>query len=218
MNVAGSLTLVADPMVWNGRTIQQSKNEFVNTHGNTENVAYSTLQAVTTKCGNEVILKSLEENRKTALTNVLRQINEMESLLSSVNNEEIVRVNVLQLNRLFMNMQSAHQLYINQPENERDIASGQNWYDIQDKRVFEFKKQITEFLNNTKEEKPIRYETYSCKSERSRQSRSSVASSTSTRTELIVAKTKVTAQEMKAAFLKEKQALRMAAEELEFKE
>ena len=108
MNVAGSLTLVADPMVWNGRTIQQSKNEFVNTHGNTENVAYSTLQAVTTKCGNEVILKSLEENRKTALTNVLRQINEMESLLSSVNNEEIVRVNVLQLNRLFMNMQSAH--------------------------------------------------------------------------------------------------------------
>ena len=58
----------------------------------------------------------------------------------------------------------------------------------------------------------------SCKSSRSTSSRPSVASSTSTRSKFIAAKAKAADLEVRASFLKEKQVLRIAAEELELKQ
>ncbi len=116
-------------------------------------------------------------------------------------------------------MQQAHALYLTKLSNERDIELANSWYDTQDRKIFDFKKKVIEYLANAKTKS--QYETQSRNSERSsisHKSKSSVASSTSTRAKLAAIKTKSAALEVKATFLKRKQALRIAAEELDLEQ
>ena len=118
-----------------------------------------------------------------------------------------------------MVMQQAHALYLTKLSNEKDVGLANSWYDTQDRKVFDFKKNIIEYFTVAKV-KP-QYETQSNKSERScisRKSKSSVAFSTSTRAKLAAIRAKSAALEAKAVFLKRKQELRIAAVELELEQ
>ncbi|KAJ7383246.1 hypothetical protein OS493_029650 [Desmophyllum pertusum] len=76
---------------------------------------------------------------------------------------------------------------------------------------------MIEFLSQAKKHRADD-EISSVKSRTSRHSRHSITSSSSSKSRLIEAKAKAAALEVKAAFLKEKQALRMAAEELDLRQ
>ena len=68
----------------------------------------------------------------------------MTPLLSSINNEDIVRSNASQLDKLFIELQNAHELFVKKLSDERDIELANSWYDAHDRNVFEFKKKIIE--------------------------------------------------------------------------
>ena len=90
------------------------------------------------------------------------------------------------------------------------------WFDIHDKEVFTFKQSVVEYLHEAKEHLSEEFSRSSVKSKYT-QSMRSYASRSSNRSQLIQAKVKTASLEAKAAFLKEKQALKMAAEELELR-
>ena len=90
------------------------------------------------------------------------------------------------------------------------------WFDIHDKEVFTFKQSVVEYLHEAKEYLNEEFSRSSVKSKYSHSMRS-YASRSSNRSQLNQAKAKTASLEAKAAFLKEKQALKMAAVELELR-
>ena len=110
---------------------------------------------------------------------------------------------------------------MNKIKNKRDIEHANKWYDTHDRDVFNFKKQIVEFLTASKKEVPPTFYTQSHKSSRSGSSyktQHSIISSTSTRAKLISARAKSADLEVRASFLKRKQQLRTAAENLDLEQ
>ena len=155
-------------------------------------------EQVSTTDNKETNLRTLEENRQFALDNVVKQIEKMTPMLTSTENENEVRANASLLDMLFVNMQKAHVLYLKELSNERDIELANQWYDTHDRDVFDFKKQINEFLTLSKKKQPPTFDTRSNKSAHSGSSHKtqcSIASSTSTRAKLLAARAKSAALE-----------------------
>ena len=196
-------------------------DDFLNFNGNTDTANQNTSneQIETVSNNEESDLKALDQNRKCISSEVDKQIEIINPLLARVENEELVRTTVSHLDKLFMDMQQAHAVYLTKLNNEKDIEQANNWYDTQDKKVFNFKRKIIEYLTVVKTKQ--QGDAQSDRSERSsisRKSRASVASSTSTRAKLAAVRAKSAALNVKAAFLKRKQELRIAAKELELEQ
>ena len=162
------------------------------------------------------------KDREYELSNIVKgiiaQIDVIRPLMADVKNEETVRANVTQLDTLFLNLQTVHEVHVKELDG-RDLEVAQQWYDERDKYVFRFKQQVIEYFARAKKEQAPSYKSCSSKSTVSRKTRSSCASSSSSlQAKLIAAKAKAATLKVQAAFLKEKQSLRMAAEELELKQ
>ena len=105
--------------------------------------------------------------------------------------------------------------------NDSDIASANSWYEVHDGDVFKFKQSVCDYFSKAKELQSAELNSaasnQSHRSRKSNHSGRSNLSSLSSKSKLIKAKTRVAALEVEAAFLKEKQALKMAEEQLELK-
>lgn len=132
-------------------------------------------------------------------------------LLFSWKNVELVRVESQKLYELFIKLQEALERYVNALTNEHEIEEAHEWLVIHDKGVFTLKQSVIEFLNQAKSQYNDD-EIGSVKSRLSNRSKRSATSSCSSKTKLMEAKAKAAALEVKAVFLKERQALRMAKE------
>ena len=106
-------------------------------------------------------------------------------------------------------------------ENDSDIASANSWYEVHDSDVFKFKQSVYEYVSKAKELQSAELNSaasnHSHRSRKSNHSGRSNLSSLSSKSKLIKVKTWVADLEVEAAFLKEKQALKMAEEQLELK-
>ena len=176
---------------------------------------------ITTDKGKQYQIQRLKERRTVALRHVTRQMNKMKPLLVDLNNFEFVSFEMEGLNNLLVELQVAQDNFLEVLENESDIATADSWYEVHDEDVFKFKQSICEYLSKAKELQSAELRSAaSSKSHRSRKSKHSGRSnlsSLSSHSKLIKAKSKVTALEVEAAFLKEKQALKMAEEQLELR-
>ena len=169
---------------------------------------------IPTEKGRQFEIQRLKENQKTALANLTRQINIILPLLADFENEKQVRIEVVQLDQLFVKMQEVHDMYLNVLDDENEIELPHQWYDSHDKDVFRSKRRINDFLHEAKKLRSGLRDATSVKSKSPHHSKGSHFSSLSAKLKLIEAKAKAAALEVEARFLKEKQALRMATEEL----
>ena len=62
--------------------------------------------------GRQFEIQRLKEKRKTALSNLTKQINIILPFLADFENEKQVRIEVVQLDQLFVKMQEAHDVYL----------------------------------------------------------------------------------------------------------
>ena len=115
-------------------------------------------------------------------------------------------------------MQAVHDMYLSALDYESEIELARQWYDTRDKDVLRSKQRINDYLHDAKKLRNGLHVTNSVKSKSSRHSMGSHSSSSSTKLRLIEAKARAAALEVEARFLKEKQALRMASEELELRQ
>ena len=166
--------------------------------------------------GREFEVQRLKDSRRNALSNLTKQMNKVRPLLSSLKNVEQVSVESQVLDQVFLRLQEVHERYTNALTDEYEIKVAQEWFDTHDKEVFVFKQSVIAFLNQAKKQHDD--EIGSIKSRLSGRSKHSLTSSSSSKSKLMEAKAKAAALEIKAAFLKERQALRMASEELELRQ
>ena len=169
--------------------------------------------------GKQHELQRLKERRTVALRHVTRQINKMKPLLLDLSNYEFVSVEMEGLNNMLVDLQAAHDNYVDSLENESDSEIANRWYEEHDADVFKFKQSVCNYLSQAKGQLAELNSVVSNRTHRSRKSNHSRCSnvSTSSKSKLIEAKTRVATLEVEAAFLKEKQAIKMAEEELELK-
>ena len=140
----------------------------------------------------------------------------MKPPLTDFNNFEFVSVEMKGPNNLLAVLQVAHDNFLEVLVNDSDIASANSWYEIYDGDVFKFKHSACEYFSKAKELRSAELNSaasnQSLRSGKSNHSGRSKLSPISSKSKLIKAKTRV-----EAAFLKEKQALKMAEERLELK-
>ena len=175
---------------------------------------------ITADKGKQYEIQRLKDRRTVALRHVTRQINKMKPLLVDLNNFEFVSFEMEGLNNLLVELQVAQDNFLGVLENESDIANANSWYEVHDGDVFKFKQSVCEYLSKAKELQSAELNSAaSNKSYRSRKSNHSGRSNLSSlsHSKLIKAKTRVAALDVEAAFLKEKQALKMAEEQLELR-
>ena len=115
-------------------------------------------------------------------------------------------------------MQEAHDAYLKALDDDDEIKLALEWFGTRDKDVLQLKQRTIGFLDDADKPRGGLRDTHSVKSKSSRRSRHSLSSVTSARLKLIEGKAKAAALEVKASFLKEKQALKMATEELELRQ
>ena len=136
--------------------------------------------------GRQFEIGTLKNNRKTALTSLNKQMRIISPLLADFKNESQVRLEVMQLDQLFVQMQNAHDVYTKalDDDDDDDIKLSLDWYDDHDKDVFRFKQRVIEFL---KEAKNLRGDgdSHSVNSKASQHSRFSRSSSSSSKSNLI---------------------------------
>ena len=84
----------------------------------------------------------MKESRKTALANLTKQINVILPLLADFENEKQVRIEVVQLDYLFIKMQEVHDMYLSALDDESEIELARQWYDTGDKDVLRSKQRI----------------------------------------------------------------------------
>ena len=167
--------------------------------------------------GRQFEIQRLKENRKPALANLTRQIRVILPLLADFENEKQVRIEVVLLDQLFVKMQVAQDMYLSALDDESEIELARQWYDIRDKDVFRSKQRINDYLLEARKLRSGLHDTSSVKSQSSCHSKGSHSSS-SAKLRLIEAKAIAAVLEVEARFLKEKQGLRMAGEELELRQ
>ena len=141
-------------------------------------------------------------------------------LLNLSNNYEFVSFEMEGLNNLIVELQAAHDFYVDSLENESCIEIAISWYEGHDEGVFKFKQSVCNYLIQAKRNQLA--ELNSVVSNRTHCSRKSNHArcsnlSTSSKSKLNEAETKVSILEVDEAFLKEKQASKMAAGELQSK-
>ena len=182
-----------------------------------EAIGADTRKRIPTGKGREFEVQRFKDNRRNALSNVTKQMNKIRPLLFSWKNVELVKVKSQKLDELFIKLQEAHERYVNALTDEYEIEEAHEWFGIHDKDVFTLKQSVIEFLNQANRQYNDE-EVGSVRSRLSNRSKHSATSSCSSKTKLIEAKAKAAALEVKAVFLKERQALRMATEELELRQ
>ena len=168
---------------------------------------------IPTEKGRQFEIQKLKENRKTALSNLTKLIS---PLLTDFENEKQVRTEVVHLDQLFIKVQEAHDAYLKALDDD-EIKLALEWFGTRDKDALQLKQRILGFLNDADKLRGGLRDTHSVKSKSSRRSRHSLSSVTCAKLKLVEAKAKASTLEVKALFLKEKQALRMATEELELR-
>ena len=111
-----------------------------------------------------------------------------------------------ELDELFIKLQEAHERHANALTDEHEIEEAREWFGTHDKDVFTLKQSVIEFLNQAKKQHNDD-DISSVRSRLSSRSKRSATSSCSSKTKLMEAKAKAAALEVKAVFLKERQAL-----------
>ena len=161
----------------------------------------------------------MKENRKTAPANLTRQMKLISPLLTDFENEKQVRTEVVHLDQLFnVKVQETHDAYLKALDDDDEIKLTFEWFGTRNKDVLQLKQRIVGFLNDADKLGGDLRDTHSVKSKSSRRSRRSLSSVSSAKLKLVEAKAKAAALEVKASFLKEKQAPRMTTEELELRQ
>ena len=183
-----------------------------------EDAVLNARKRIPTEKGRQFEIQRLKQNRKTALANLTKQINVISPLLADFENEKQVRIEAVRLDQLFAKMQEVHDMYLNALDNESEIELARHWYDTHDEDVFRSKQKINDYLHEAKKFRSGLHDTSSVKSKSSRHSKGSHSSSSSAKLRLSEAMANATALHVEARFLKEKQALRMATEELELRQ
>ena len=139
-------------------------------------------------------------------------------MLEDLEDEKQVRIEVVQLDQLFMKMQDVHDMYLSALDEGSKVEMARQWYDAGDKNVFRSKQRINDYLHEAENLRSGLHDTSSVKSKSSRHSKGSHSSSSSVcLLRLTEAKARAAVLEVEARLLKEKQALRMATEELELR-
>ena len=176
---------------------------------------------IPTDKGKRYEIKRLKDRRTVALRHLSRQINKMKPRLVDFNTFEFVSAEMEGLNNLLLELQVAQDNFLEMLENDSDIASANSWYEVHDRDVFKFKQSVYEYVSKAKELQSAELNSaasnHSHRSRKSNHSGRSNLSSLSSKSKLIKAKTRVADLEVEAAFLKEKQALKMAEGQLELK-
>lgn len=219
-----TLTTDAAPEIWlqNSAKVQGSLNmEEKSTVNGAEELQSGARKKIPTIKGKHYEIQRLKDRRTVALRHMTRQINKMKPLLTDFNNFEFVSVEMEGLNNLLAELQVAQDNFLEVLLNDSDIASANSWYEVHDGDVFKFKQSVCDYFSKAKELQSAELNSaasnQSHRSRKSNHSGRSNLSSLSSKSKLIKAKTRVAALEVEAAFLKEKQALRMAEEQLELK-
>ena len=214
----------AAPEIWlhNSAKVQGSLNmEEKSTVNGAEELQSGARKKISTDKGKQYEIQRLKDRRTVALRHVTRQINKMKPLLTDFNNFEFVSVEMEGLNNLLAELQVAQDNFLEVLVNDSDIASANSWYEVHDGDVFKFKQSVCDYFSKAKELQSAELNSaasnQSHRSKKSNHSRRSNMSSLSSKSKLIKVKTRVAALEVEAAFLKEKQALKMAEEQLELK-
>ena len=145
-------------------------------------------------------------------------MNLISPLLRDFENEKQVGTEVVHLDQLFVKVQEAYDAYFKALDDDDEIKSALERFGTRDKDVLRIKQRIISFLNDADKLRGGLRDTHSVKSKLSRHSRRSLSSVTSAKLKLVEAKAKAAALEVEASFLKEKQAPRMATEELELRQ
>ena len=70
-------------------------------------------------------------------------------MLADFENEKQVRIEVVQLDQLFLKMQEAHDMYLNALDDDNEIELTHQWYDTRDNDVRP-KQRIIDFLHEVK--------------------------------------------------------------------
>ena len=185
-----------------------------------EAIGADTRKRIPTGKGREFEVQRFKDNRRNALSNLTKRMNKIRPLLCllfSWKNVELVNVESQKLDELFIKLQEAHERYVNALTDKHEIEEAHEWFGIHDKDVFTLKKSVIEFLNQAKRQYNDE-ELSSVRSRLSSRSKRSATSSCSSKTKLMEAKAKAAALEVKGVFLKERQTLRMATEELELRQ
>ena len=105
---------------------------------------------IPTEKGKQYETQRLKDHRTVALRHVTRQINKMKPLLADLNNFEFVSVEMGGLNNLLVELQVAHDNFLEVLENESDIASANSWYEVHDGDFFKFQQFVCEYLSKAK--------------------------------------------------------------------
>ena len=216
-NVLVTLANTAEPALRDKICTEENQATGIRMTEYDEEIMSEGRKRVPTYKGKQYSLEKMKSERKVALSNITRQINKIKPLLSSYSNQKLVRIEAKELDELFVLMQDIHEKYLKALDDEEEIKHAVKWYDVHDKEVFTFKQNIVDYLNEAKICQGEEFDRSSMKSKRS-YSKRSFASESSSRSHLMQAKAKTAALEIKAAFLKENQALKMATEELELKQ
>ena len=61
-----------------------------------------------------------------------------------------MRIEVVQLDQLFIKMQQLHDMYLSALDDESEIELACQWYDTRDKDVLRSKQRINEYLHDAK--------------------------------------------------------------------
>ena len=214
----------AAPEIWlhDSAKVQGSLNmEEKSTVNGAEELESGARKNIPTDKGKQYEIQRLKDRRTVALRHVTRQINKMKPLLADFNNFEFVSFEMEGLNNVLVELQVAQDNFLEVLENESDIASANLWYEVHDGDVFKFKQSVCEYLSKAKELQSAELNSAASsqchRSRKSSHSGRSNLSSLSSKSKLIKATTRVAALEVETAFLKEKQALKMAEEQLELK-
>ena len=113
----------------------------------------------------------MKENRKTALATLTKETDVILPFLADFENEKQVRIEVVQLDQLFVKMQEVHDTYISALDDESEIELALQWYDTRDKDVFRSKQIINDYLHEAKKLRSGLHDASSVKSKSSRHSK-----------------------------------------------
>ena len=95
-------------------------------------------------------IQRLKESRKTALANLIKQINIILPLLADFEDEKKVRIEGVQLDQLFVKMQGVDDMYLSALHDKSEIELARQLFDTRDKDVLRSKQRINDYLHDAK--------------------------------------------------------------------
>ena len=111
-------------------------------------VAVKARKRIPTEKSRQFEIQKLKESRKTS--NLTKQINVILPLLADFENEKQVRIEVVQLDQLFVKMHEVHDMYLSALDDESEVELARQWYDTRYKDVPRSKQKISDYLHDAK--------------------------------------------------------------------